>query len=69
MRPTGIELLAADLGTTPAWLAIYIAAAGLVVAATVVWACWKLSSTPSTESFAPGPKPQAPSPKPRRKAA
>lgn len=64
MRQTGIDLLAADLGTTPEGLAMYIALGGLALIAVVVLACWKLSRAPAPEGF-----PSDPRPKPRKKAA
>lgn len=56
MRQTGIELLAADLGTTPAGLAIAIGVIGAVIIA-VVFACWKLSVVPEELRPQPGPCP------------
>lgn len=45
----GIDLLAADLGTTPERLALYVAALGLGALVAVVGACWKLSQAPDPE--------------------
>ncbi len=69
MGQTGIELLAADLGTTPGGLLTYIAIGACALIVVVVWACWKLSSTPATEGFPSGPTPHAPRPTPGKKAA
>lgn len=64
MRQTGIELLAADLGTTPGGLAMCIAVGAVALIVVVVFACWKLSHTPAAEGV-----PSDPRPTPGRKAA
>jgi hypothetical protein len=69
MRKTGLDLLAADLGTTPDRLVLYLLAFFAFVVIWVVYACVKLSDNiPHEEGWPDDPRPPRPGPAvPRQK--